>query len=267
MTGWLNWHLGRRRHFGRAEAILAAFATRLHADPPDAVVFSGDATVLAWEAEFARAAELLGAGGPRPLPGFAVPGNHDYYTRAAAASGHFERYFAAWQAGERVDGAAYPFARRVGHVWLVGVNSSTGNRWPSDARGAVGREQLARLERLLEHLDAGPRILVTHYPVARADGRPERRWHGLRDLADLQAVAARGRVGLWLHGHRHHPYALPEGGGAGMPVLCAGSLTQLGCASYWEYRIEGRAVRAVRHACAVGEGAFREEESLAFALG
>jgi len=31
----------------------------------------------------------------------AVPGNHDYCTRAAVQSGHFERYFAPWQDGER----------------------------------------------------------------------------------------------------------------------------------------------------------------------
>ena len=38
---------------------------------------------------------------------------------ARAATGLFERYFAAWQTGERVDGAPYPFAQRVGPLWLV----------------------------------------------------------------------------------------------------------------------------------------------------
>ena len=74
----------------------------LHRHPPDRVVFSGDATALGFEAEFVRAAALLGVAGPDRLSGLAVPGNHDYYTPGVEASGLFERYFAPWQTGERV---------------------------------------------------------------------------------------------------------------------------------------------------------------------
>ena len=109
------------------------------------------------------------------MPGIAVPGNHDYCTATAVRAGHFERIFTAWQNGERVGEAIYPFAQRVGHAWLIGVNSSTANRWPWDVRGGVGRDQLERLEELLHRLEAGPRILVTHYPVWLASGRREPR--------------------------------------------------------------------------------------------
>src|SRR4029077_5906806 len=129
----------------------------------DRVVFSGDATALGYETEFRRAADLLGLTHADVLPGLAVPGNHDYYTRAVQASGLFERFFAPWQQGLRVDHAVYPFAQQIGPLWLVGVNSCTGNRWPWDAGGSVGPDQLKRLEQLLARLDSGPRILVTHY--------------------------------------------------------------------------------------------------------
>src|SRR5262249_17915689 len=70
----LRW-LGRGRRFAHAEAVLAALVAELRRRPPDRVIFSGDATALGFEEETARAAALLGATGPGPLPGLAVPGN------------------------------------------------------------------------------------------------------------------------------------------------------------------------------------------------
>src|SRR5207302_1718837 len=127
----------------------------LRRSPPDRLVFSGDATALGFEAEVARAAQLLSLGNGRHLPGLAVPGNHDYQTRSAARSGAFERYFAPWQQGQRVDGTAYPFAQRAGTVWLVAVNTSVPNRWFWDARGDIDPPQLERLGRLFGQLSPG----------------------------------------------------------------------------------------------------------------
>jgi 3',5'-cyclic AMP phosphodiesterase CpdA len=134
LTGWVNLSLlGRGHRFRHAERVLAVLRDELRDRRFDRVVFSGDATALGFEEEVARAAALLGLEHPEPLPGLAVPGNHDYYTAHAARSGHFEQYFAPWQAGERVGDAVYPFAQRVGPGWLVAVNSSRPNRWPADA--------------------------------------------------------------------------------------------------------------------------------------
>jgi hypothetical protein len=173
-------------------------------------------------------------------------------------AGHFERHFAPWLAGERVDRAIYPFAQRVGPAWLVGVNSSTANRWAWDAGGGVGAAQLRRLETLLDRLEGGPRILVTHYPVWRASGKRERRGHGLRDLDDLVAVARRGGIGLWLHGHRHETYHHTTSDFAPFPVICAGSATQRGRWSYKDYTLTGHRLRAVQRVFDEKEGAFRD---------
>jgi 3',5'-cyclic AMP phosphodiesterase CpdA len=246
-AAWVNFRwLGRRRRFRHGNEALTALMAELRERRPDHIVFSGDATALGFEAELARAANILGvdsATSADSLPGLAVPGNHDYCTRPAAASGLFERYFAPWQGGQRVDGAVYPFAQKVGHAWLVAVNSCTGNRWAWDAAGSVGPDQLDRLGHLLDSLSEGPRILVTHYPVRLANGRPERSYRCLRDLDALLAGAVRGKVCLWLHGHRHHPYLVlpsPENSSAPpFPVLCAGSATETGCWSYGDYTLEG----------------------------
>ncbi len=245
LTGWANYRwLGRAQRFRHADEILEHLAEELRRPGVDHVIFSGDATALGFEPEFARAAALLGVGSG--LPGMAVPGNHDYYTRTDASSGLFERYFAAWQHGERLDGAMYPFAQKVGPVWLVGVNSARGNFWSWDATGVVDAAQLERLRRLLAMLEAGPRILVTHYPVCQAGGRPERPWRSLRNLAELVRVAADGGVSLWLHGHRHGPYTLGRPHPAPFPIVCAGSATQEGRWSYGDYRIDGRHFHGLR---------------------
>jgi 3',5'-cyclic AMP phosphodiesterase CpdA len=240
LSAWVNLRLlGRGRRFRHAEAVLATLRAELRTQSFDHLVFSGDATAMGFEEEMARAAHLIGVGCTDVPPGIAVPGNHDYLTHHDVTDAHFERYFAPWQAGRRVDEAIYPFAQRVGHVWLVAVNSSVPNRRPWDATGIVGPNQLGRLERLLATLEPGPRILVTHYPVSRANGQPEWRVRALRDLAGLLEVATRGGIGLWLHGHRHDTYYHAASAHAPFPVICAGSLTQRRHWSYSDYTLTG----------------------------
>lgn len=261
LPAWLNLRvLGRAWRFRRADSVVSALAAELRERRPDHVIFSGDATALGFEAELAHAAGLLGLSGGDVLPGLAVPGNHDYCTHAAAASGEFERHFGPWQQGERVDSAVYPFAQRVGGAWLVAVNSSCANRWPWDASGAVAAAELDRLAALLNRLAPGPRILVTHYPVCLASGRPERRTHGLRNLADLVAVAKAGRVCLWLHGHRHGAYHHATPDLAPFPVVCSGSATQNGLWSYGEYTLRGGRLEGTRRTFDPEAGAFLETE-------
>jgi 3',5'-cyclic AMP phosphodiesterase CpdA len=260
-TGWLNlrW-LGRAHRFRQADQVLAALVADLYRLHPARVIFSGDATTLGFESELVRAAQFLRLGQPDALPGLAVPGNHDYYLRSVARAGLFERYFAAWQSGERIDSSVYPFAQRVGPLWLVAVNSSTGNFWTWDASGQVDAAQLERLRRLLDRLEGGPRILVTHYPVCLASGRRERRTHGLRNVAQVVDIAARGGIGLWLHGHRHDAYHLMEPSLAPFPIACAGSGTQCGRWSYGDYQVEDCQLRGTRRTFSEKSGRFETGE-------
>jgi 3',5'-cyclic AMP phosphodiesterase CpdA len=259
VAGWINRTFIRSRSFHMAEDVLGILVAELRqARRPDHVVFSGDATALGFPVEVERAATLLGVRDPTLPPGLAVPGNHDYYTPAVASSGWFEKCFAPWQQGERVDDAVYPFAQRVGPLWLVGVNSCTGNVWPGDAAGSVGAEQLERLGKLLARLN-GPRILVTHYPVCRADGTLERPSHGLRDLLDVLKVAEQGGVALWLHGHEHEAYYHFRPQGTAFPVICVGSSTQAGNWGYHEYVIDGLHLQSTRRVFDPEARVFRED--------
>ncbi len=260
LPGWINlrW-LGREHRFCQSKEVLNALTAELRQNPPDRVIFSGDATGLGFESELIRAIDLLGVNEPNGPQGLAVPGNHDYYTPGVACSGIFEKYFAPWQKGERVDGATYPFAQQVGPVWLIAVNSCTANRWFWDARGRVDDAQLERLRRLWHELRPGPRILITHYPIARSGGEPERRDHGLRNLAELVQVARDGGVGLWLHGHQHIPYVLQDRVVVPIPTIGAGSLTQTGRWSYYEYTFDQGHLRAQRRTYSLEAKCFEKQ--------
>jgi 3',5'-cyclic AMP phosphodiesterase CpdA len=261
LPGWINlrW-LGREQRFRHAGRVMKAFMAELQAHSPDWIVFSGDATALGFECELSKATEFLTLDRSDGPPGLAVPGNHDYYTPAVAASGAYERYFAPWQKGERIQDAPYPFAQRVGPVWLIGVNSCTGNRWFWDATGRVDAGQLGRLRELLKRLDGGPRILITHYPIARANGEPERPNHCLRNLGGLIQVAREGGISLWLHGHQHVPYVLQDSAVVPIPTIGAGSLTQTDKWSYYEHIIDQDRLRAQKRIYSPDSGRFQDGE-------
>lgn len=267
LPGWINlrW-LGRAHRFRHAEEILQAFNKEMRANPPDRIVFSGDATGLGFEKELDLGIRTLGVNDPNGWPGFAVPGNHDYYTPEVAASGAFEKRFAPWQTGERIDQAIYPFAQRIGPIWLIGVNSCKGNRLFWDATGRVDDPQLERLRVLLKRLSPGLRFLVTHYPVARLNGAPEKSDHCLVNLADLIKVAREGEVQLWLHGHQHAPYLLQSSDSVPIPTIGAGSLTQTGHCSYFEYTFDQDHFRAEKKVYSLAEKRFEKAETVEMRL-
>ena len=266
LPGWANLRFRRRKHFRDAEQVLARLVKDLDKQVPDQLIFSGDATGLGFERESALAARILDVTNTERAPGMAVPGNHDYYTVKAAASGDFERNFEPWQQGERIEGYHYPFAQKAGRFWLVAVNSSTANKGMVDASGAVGPEQLERLKVLLGQLSPEPRILVTHYPICLSSGKPESRLHGLRDLEQTLDIVRNRGICLWLHGHRHRPYQLQHPPAANFPVICAGSATQSHFASYGLYEIRGDLLRGRRRRFSAERQAFDDGEQFELKL-
>jgi 3',5'-cyclic AMP phosphodiesterase CpdA len=266
-VGWVNVKLlGRGFRFKHAQTVADAMIAAARRRGHDAILFSGDATKLAFEPEFAFAAERLGVGASDLPPTVTIPGNHDNYTRRDVRAGKFERHFAPWLEGERIDDHLYPFARRVGHVWLVCVNSSQPQGLNTAASGAIGRPQLHRLIALCATLGPGPRILVTHYPLRDVRRRVERRSHRLLDHKLALEVAKEVGVGLWVHGHIHHPFVHAPGPDLPFPVICAGSATQTNRWAHNEYVIDGTDLTMTRRTWNPDEGAFRETETHAFPL-
>lgn len=261
-TGWVNVKLlGRGSRFKHAPAVVDILLNEFRTRPLDHLVFSGDATKMAFENEFRLAAEKLGVGDPTLPPVIGVPGNHDYYTRPAFRARLFEKHFEPWQRGERIDHHTYPFARKVGPAWFVAVNSATPNWAVWDASGTIGQPQLERLERLCERLDAGPRILVTHYPLRTSKGNVEHPTHRLRDHAEAIEGAKRCGIALWLHGHLHRGFVLPAGESIPFPVICSGSCTQTKRWMYNEYLLDGNRLTIQRRRFDPESKGFADAES------
>ncbi len=262
ITGWVNVRvLGRGRRFHSAPTVALALIRDIRERKPDAIVFSGDASHLGFESEMVAAAAALSVEDDSLPPAIAVPGNHDYYTRRAAHGLGFERNFAPWQVGTRLEGFHYPFARKIGDVWFLGVNSATANRQRIDASGAVGPEQLARLRELVDKLDPGPRVLVTHYPLRTHDGLVEPRLHRLRDHEAVLETAKACGIALWLHGHIHTAYVLRPSPTIPFPVVCAGSATQDNRLSYYEHTLTDGTLTCRRREYSFETATFREVES------
>jgi 3',5'-cyclic AMP phosphodiesterase CpdA len=260
-TGWVNLALlGRRKRFRHANDVSAALRHEFAGRGFDQLVFSGDATTLGFPAEMIEAAERVGVSDGRLPPGFAVPGNHDVYVGGAAHARLFETCFAPWQQGRRVSAEHYPFARKVGHVWLIALNSARPNFLAWDAGGRVGAAQLTRFRELCDSLDDGPRIVVSHYPLLSEEYRPEPFWHRLRDWAPVRDAAAACGVGLWLHGHRHRWYILRPAADLPFATICAGSSTQTDRWGYHDYTIDGTQLTGVRRVYDPATGTFADAE-------
>lgn len=261
-TGWLNIAaLGRGGRFKHAAEVVQVLRRELATRGYDHLVFSGDATMLAFDTEMRDSAAALGVGDATLPPCTAVPGNHDVYVRRAEKKESFEAAFASWQQGRRVGDHRYPFAKKVGHVWLIAVNSAKANFWPWDATGRVGDAQLARLRELTSTLDPGPRIVVSHYPILLPNRKPEPPFHRLRDWQRTRDAAAECGVKLWLHGHKHGWYVLPAGENLPFACICAGSSTQTNRWGYHEYAIEGTNLKGSRRVYDRDAGAFTDADT------
>jgi 3',5'-cyclic AMP phosphodiesterase CpdA len=247
MLGWMNVKmLGRGRRFKHSCRVATEMIAQAMQAKYDGWLFTGDATKLAFGPEFQQAAHILGVGKTDSPPVIAVPGNHDYYTRRDAGSGMFEQAFGPWLEGERVDEHRYPYARKIGHVWIIVLNTSNPHGWNATASAVAGEDQLARLTTLCQRLDPGPRILSTHYPLRDGRGKVERRSHRLLDhKACLEAATACG-IGLWIHGHIHKPFVLPASAVIPFPLVCVGSATQTKRWSHNIYEIDGYELKMTR---------------------
>ena len=260
-SGWVNVKLlGRGSRFAHANDVTAALRKEFATRGFDQLVFSGDATTLGFPSEVREAADRLGVNDASLPPGIAVPGNHDLYVGRSTRDRAFETAFAPWQEGVRVSADPYPFARKVGGVWLIALNSAKPNFWLWDATGRVGATQLQRFRELCKSLDAGPRIVVSHYPLLMEGHKVEPRWHRLHDWRAARDAAAECGVSLWLHGHRHHWYALPPAPNLPFPTICTGSSTQTKRWGYHDYTLDGRHLKAQRRVYDLATGAFVDAE-------
>ncbi len=235
LIGLLNYLVRRRRHFAAAPAKLAAMRQWLAANPPDALVVSGDYAHLGMRPELQAARHLL-----EPLRAAAplflmLPGNHDCYVPEPRNATQFAAAFGDWLASARPelqDETGYPILQLLGDdIAFLLVNSAKPNPLVWRSTGRVPAGQLESLRTLLNDPQVKPRqkFCVLHYNLDQ---------HGhLHDLENREAMIellGRQERVVVLHGHNHRRQHYRLAGGR-LPVFNAGSLTYAGREGFWSF--------------------------------
>jgi 3',5'-cyclic AMP phosphodiesterase CpdA len=242
--GWRRWVAmaelqlgGRARRFARAEETLRQIAKDGQSLAVDHLVLSGDLTAYSMPDEFARARAALAPWAEDRTRASIIPGNHDRYTPGALRSRRFEHSFGQLLPSDLPELAVedgFPFVRLLGeHDAVVGLCSARVPRFPGMSFGVIGRPQLEALGALLAHprLSGRAVLVAVHHAPFKANGKPDKRSHGLVDASELLALLPGPRFAV-LHGHIHHRFhhaATPS-----RPhIFGAGSSTEAGDEGYW----------------------------------
>jgi len=215
------------------------------------VILSGDLTNLAFPAELKLVRSVLEELGLPPAEVTVVPGNHDAYTRQAAASGQFARLLGPYLQGDRQAWpGTFPFLRLRGELAVLALSTAVPSL-PLLAVGRLGEKQLRTAESYLgdEACRGRFRLVVLHHPPVG----PLVHWHNrLVDAKAFRAMIQRAGADLVVHGHLHRFCEETLAGPSGpIPCIGVGSGTWLSPhdperrAQYNLYRIEGGRLTAV----------------------
>lgn len=218
LLSYLSWRL--RRHRQHLSTLLAALVRDLHTVKPDHIAITGDLVNLALPAEFAEAGAWLHRLGP-PESVSVVPGNHDALVHVLPGDGwdHWRAYTSSDPDTPDMDDG-FPYLRRRGPLALIGLSTAFPSL-PGQATGRLGAVQLARLDRLLEHLSGVGqcRVLLMHHSPVEGVSRRRRR---LLDAPELRRCLAERGADLVLHGHEHR-FRFDQIAGASGPVPVFGA--------------------------------------------
>ncbi|KFC61743.1 putative phosphohydrolase, Icc family [Devosia sp. LC5] len=196
LTGFLNWKL--KRHGELNSETLGRLVAHMQGQNADFTAVTGDLTNLALDSEVARAGKWLEALGSADR--IAVcPGNHDAYVPGALEAA--QKDWGGYLKGETLDGAAFPFVRRMGELAIISCSSAVPTR-PFLAIGRFDEKQADRLGRILKAMgDAGYfRTVLIHHPPNAELQHPS---FGLKGHKLFRQVVAEHGAELILHGHTH----------------------------------------------------------------
>lgn len=222
-----------KRRFLFQPHLIHSFGEYLATLNADAVIISGDFTTTSLGKEFKEAKKFLETLREKHLV-FAIPGNHDLYTKRAKASRHFYRYLGPLFPLEGEFGlnlekdkiAAFKLFEGRFLILLdcsdyMGYLLSTGH-----FTDALQEKLKALLSKLGKNDKA---ILCCHYPFFQHQHK-KHCLIGAKKMQDL--LQDEPKVDLYLHGHTHR-HTLAHLRGNGLPMICdSGSISNTKGASF-----------------------------------
>ena len=221
LLGLMNSRLIRRRRYHAS--YLPAAIDYILKNPPDLVLFTGDATSCGQVGEFSRALKMFRPLLKRDIPFIYTPGNHDAYVKDRACRSALERFTRDMSRGERKL-SDYPFAEDFPLFRLLVIHCAQ----PFNPALSCGFMPPGTRQFLLNEaakLDARPLICAGHFPLLKGASllNSRRRLYGASGAAELLQDHV---IDLSLCGHIHHPYELLDRKGRG--EIVAGSLSRTG---------------------------------------
>jgi 3',5'-cyclic AMP phosphodiesterase CpdA len=245
LYGYLRWKLHRgTEHHG---SVLSALMDDLRHHRPDHVAVTGDLTHLSLPSEFQNVRKWLQSIGP-PHQVTVIPGNHDAYVRTEwiQTHAHWTDYMLSDKTSAPSGSSAgvyriFPSRRIRGPMALIGVCTAHPSA-PYLAVGTIGRDQLQRLEKIMDQATRQNlfRVILIHHPPAAGTVSWRKR---LTDAEKFRALLKQYGADLILHGHAHVAVRnhLPVPGGnvqvVGAPSASAIGRNHARRARYYIYRI------------------------------
>lgn len=261
LVGWANLRLRRAPYYKDAVRKIELLAELAEEHSVDAVLCSGDYTVLGTPSELRNARAAV-----EPLIQAAehfvtVPGNHDVYVDDRGAfQDEFGEFLTSDLPEFQVEGR-WPLVRLFDGVAVVCIDSTRPNPSVFTSAGYVPPPQIDALRRLL----ASPKLqdrfvfVMTHYAPRLSSGNPDTVSHGLHNADDVMAACSIEH-GAFIHGHVHKCFTLrvPE---CSVPLFGAGSSTMKGHEGLWMFDVNTDGAQAFRGRFTAGRYVLDDEPS------
>lgn len=250
VLGNINWLALRKKHF--FEKQLEPLPDLFEELGVDLILLGGDFSTTALEEEFEKAARFISK---IKRPWFAIPGNHDCYTRRSCRNKYFYRYFSnkSKEIQERVDFFTLKDhrleAHSLGNGWrLIALDTALATN-PYSSEGLFSEKLESYLQEALKLIPEEESILLlNHYPFFQNDVD---RHNLIRGEALQKILEKNPRIRLYLHGHTHR-HTVADLQASNLPiVLDSGSCAQ-GKKGAWnliDLKEKGCAVSTYRWDC------------------
>jgi 3',5'-cyclic AMP phosphodiesterase CpdA len=246
LVGWANLRLRRARYYKDAVRKIELLAALAEEHNVDAVLCTGDYTVLGTPSELRNARAAVEPLVQATEHYVTVPGNHDVYIDDR---GLFHEEFGEFLTSDLPEyqcEGRWPLVKLFDGIAVVCIDSTRPNPSVFSSAGYVPNAQLDALGRLLASPELHDRFVfvMTHYAPRLASGNPDTEEHGLGNANEVMAACAIER-GAFLHGHVHKCFTLrvPE---CQVPIFGAGSSTMAGHEGLWMFDVDADGARAFR---------------------
>lgn len=198
-VGNFNFLLSRRRHYSTSH--LTTLPNLFNTLNIRYLFITGDFASTSLDQEFTAGRQFYYKFLEQGIATFAVPGNHDVYTKGAQEK---KRYYSFFPSKELRDKKAECIELEQ-NWWYVGLDCAIKTP-PFFSYGRFSEETEGHLHELLIKLPEESKVIVAcHFPLFTT-GHP---LHDLKRGRELQRMLKRfPQVKLYLHGHDHTPYII-----------------------------------------------------------